>query len=294
MKQILVTGSNGQLGTELKIIAGEYPQCVFAFTDFQELDITNSDAVQQLLNTGKFDYIINCAAYTAVDKAESDMENAFKLNTDAVGNLARSANEHNTRLIHISTDFVFDGKKYKPYIEDDAPSPLNIYGKSKWRGEEVCLRENPNSIILRTSWLYSPHGNNFVKTMQRLGKEREAIGVIYDQIGTPTYAMDLARCIMEIISNPEKQIAGIFHYSNEGISSWYDFAVAIMKLSGLNCAVKPLETSEYPTPAKRGHCTVLNKKKIKQTFGIIIPHWQHSLQICLDRIKKTDQPTQDA
>lgn len=285
MAHILVTGSKGQLGTELSLIAGEYPQHQFTFTDFTELDITHTTAIQKFLAAHKFDYIINCAAYTAVDKAEGDMESAFKINVEAAGNLARAANERNIKLIHISTDFVFDGRKHKPYLEDDAPSPLNIYGKSKWRGEEACLRENPQSIILRTSWLYSPFGNNFVKTMQRLGSERKEIGVIYDQIGTPTYSLDLARCIMEIISQPEKQITGIFHYSNEGVCSWYDFAVAIMDFSGLTCRVKPLETSEYPTPAKRGHYTVLNKKKIKQTLGITIPHWHHSLQKCIERIK---------
>lgn len=285
MAQILVTGSKGQLGTELQLMAGEFPQHQFTFTDYHELDITNAPAVQRLLASQPFGYIINCAAYTAVDKAESDMENAFRLNAEAVGILAKAAKEHNARLIHISTDFVFDGRKHKPYVEDDAPSPLNIYGKSKWRGEEMCLRENSASIILRTSWLYSPFGNNFVKTMQRLGSERKELGVIYDQIGTPTYALDLARCVMDIIAQPEKQVSGIYHYSNEGVCSWFDFAVAIMDLSGLSCAVKPLETTEYPTPAKRGHYTVLNKKKIRHTFGILIPHWHHSLRECIHRMK---------
>lgn len=266
-------------------MTAEFSQHQFTFTDYADLDITNADAVQSFLSAHHFDYIINCAAYTAVDKAESDMENAFRLNAEAVGVLAKAAHERGTKLIHISTDFVFDGRKHKPYLEEDAPSPLNIYGKSKWRGEEICLIENPASIILRTSWLYSPFGNNFVKTMQRLGNERKELGVIYDQIGTPTYALDLARCIMEVISQPEKQVGGIFHYSNEGVCSWYDFAVAIMDLSGLNCLVKPLETSEYPTPAKRGHYTVLNKKKIRQAFGIAIPHWQHSLRDCIHRMK---------
>ncbi|MDZ4843934.1 MAG: dTDP-4-dehydrorhamnose reductase [Chitinophagales bacterium] len=285
MAQILVTGSKGQLGTELSLLAEEFPQHQFTFTDFTELDITNPTAIQNFLAAQKFDYLINCAAYTAVDKAESDMENAFKLNVEAAANLARAANEHNVKLIHISTDFVFDGRKHKPYVEEDAPSPMNIYGKSKWRSEEACLKENPQSIILRTSWLYSPFGNNFLKTMQRLGSERNEIGVIYDQVGTPTYSLDLARCIMHIIAQPEKQAGGIFHFSNEGVSSWYDFAVAIMDLSGLTCSVKPLETSEYPTPAKRGHYTVLNKKKIKQTFAISIPHWHESLRKCIERMK---------
>jgi dTDP-4-dehydrorhamnose reductase len=213
------------------------------------------------------------------------MENAFKLNAYAVANLARASSKFNTKLIHISTDFVFDGRKSRPYVEDDLPSPPNIYGKSKWRGEEYCLKENPKSIIIRTSWLYSPFGNNFVKTMQRLGKEREELGVIYDQIGTPTYAYDLAFAIMNIVSHQDiDKAAGIFHYSNEGVSSWYDFAVAIMDLSNLSCQVNPLETSEYPTPAKRAAYSVLNKRKIKDTFGLAIPHWHHSLKNCIQRI----------
>lgn len=285
MARILVTGSKGQLGTELHLMMPEYPQHQFTFTDYTDLDITNAGAVQSFLAAHHFEYIINCAAYTAVDKAESDMENAFRLNAEAVGVLAKAAQEHGTRLIHISTDFVFDGRKHTPYLEEDAPLPLNIYGKSKWRGEEICLEENPASLILRTSWLYSPFGNNFVKTMQRLGSERKELGVISDQIGTPTYAFDLARCILQIIAQPEKQAGGIYHYSNEGVCSWYDFAVAVMDMSGLKCTVKPLETSEYPTPAKRGHYTVLNKKKIKQTFGITIPHWHHSLRECIHRMK---------
>ncbi len=285
MASILVTGSKGQLGTELSLIAGDYPQHQLTFTDVEELDIINEKSVRDFFSKNNFDFCINCAAYTAVDKAESDMESAFNLNTAAVFNLAQITNELNIRLIHISTDFVFDGKKSKPYTEDDIPSPLNIYGKSKWRGEEACFQQNSKSIIIRTSWLYSPFGVNFVKTMQRLGRERTEIGVIYDQIGTPTYAHDLAQALMEIVSkHPENPVSGIFHYSNEGVCSWYDFAVAIMQLNGLSCNIKPLETIEYPTPAKRGPYSVLNKKKIKTTFGLTIPHWRDSLQKCIERI----------
>jgi len=285
MPSILVTGSKGQLGTELTLLAAEYPQYQFMFTDSHRMDITDEKSVRDLFAANQFDYCINCAAYTAVDKAESDMETAFHLNAAAVFNLAQVTREHHVRLIHLSTDFVFDGKKSKPYTEEDLPSPLNIYGKSKWRGEEACLQQNSNSIIIRTSWLYSPFGNNFVKTMQKLGRERKEIGVIYDQVGTPTYAYDLARAIMTMLPRLNDTISGIFHYSNEGVCSWYDFAVAIMELSGLPCSVKPLETAEYPTPAKRGHYSVLNKKKIKSTFGLTIPHWRESLKKCIERIE---------
>lgn len=285
MPNILVTGSKGQLGKELSLIMEEYPQCRFAFTDLDELDVTSEKSVEDFLSSAKFDFCINCAAYTAVDKAESEMENAFRLNADAVANLARATVQHNTKLIHISTDFVFDGIKSKPYVEDDIPAPPNIYGKSKLRGEEYCLRDNPQSIIIRTAWLHSPFGGNFVKTMQRLGSEREEIGVIYDQVGTPTYAHDLAHAILKIISHPDVgKTHGIFHYSNEGVCSWYDFAVAVMDLSNLACKVKPLETIEYPTPAKRSHYSALNKKKIKLTFELSIPYWRHSLKKCIERI----------
>ncbi|HXH19997.1 MAG TPA: dTDP-4-dehydrorhamnose reductase [Chitinophagales bacterium] len=286
MPSILVTGSKGQLGTELTLLAAEYPQYQFTFTDSHGMDITDEKSVRDLFTANRFDYCINCAAYTAVDKAESDMEAAFNLNATAVFHLAQVTREHNVRLIHLSTDFVFDGKKSKPYTEEDQPSPLNIYGKSKWRGEEACLQQNSKSIIIRTSWLYSPFGNNFVKTMQKLGRERKEIGVIYDQVGTPTYAYDLASTIMTMLPRLNENITGIFHYSNEGVCSWYDFAVAIMELSGLSSKVKPLETVEYPTPAKRGHYSVLNKKKIKATFGLTIPYWRDSLKKCIERIEK--------
>ncbi len=285
MPNILVTGSKGQLGRELSLITEEYPQCQFAFTDFDELDIASEKSVEDFLSSAKFDFCINCAAYTAVDKAESEMESAFRLNADAVANVARATSRHNVKLIHISTDFVFDGRKSEPYVEDDRPAPPNVYGKSKLRGEEYCLRDDPQSIVIRTAWLHSPFGNNFVKTMQRLGSGRKEVGVIYDQVGTPTYAWDLAHAILKIISHPDAEKAsGIFHYSNEGVCSWYDFAVAVMDLSSLECKVKPLETSEYPTPARRGHYSVLNKKKIKLAFGLSIPHWRESLRKCIERI----------
>lgn len=287
MTKILVTGSNGQLGNELRAIAGQFPQLQFTFTDVTELDITDIGAIQDFLGSQVFDFCINCAAYTAVDQAESDMDTAFLLNVDAVKNISQVTHDYGVKLIHLSTDFVFDGKKSKPYLEEDIVRPLNIYGKSKWRGEEACLLHNEKSIIIRTSWLHSSYGNNFVKTMQKLGKEKEEINVIYDQVGTPTYAGDLALTLLNIISRfNDNAHFGIFHYSNEGICSWYDFAVAIMELSGLKCKVNPIESAEYPTPAKRAHYSVLNKKKLKETFYISIPHWRESLKKCISILNK--------
>lgn len=287
MIYILVTGSNGQLGNELKVIANQFSKLQFTFTDVEELDITDYEATKAFLSSNTFDFCINCAAYTAVDKAESDIDAVFKLNVDAVKNVSRLSNEFGIKLIHISTDFVFDGKKSTPYLEDDFISPLNIYGKSKWEGEDACLSSNPKSLIIRTSWLYSSFGNNFVKTMQRLGKEKGQINVIYDQVGTPTYAGDLADVILNIINDfNNNENFGIFHYSNEGVCSWYDFAVAIMELSQLNCKVIPIEATEYPTPAKRAAYAVLNKKKIKESFHITIPHWRESLKKCISILDK--------
>ncbi|GIV34597.1 MAG: NAD(P)-dependent oxidoreductase [Chitinophagales bacterium] len=282
--KILVTGANGQLGTELRTLAVQYPRYSFIFTDLDQLDITRAAATEDFIRNCRPHFLINCAAYTAVDLAESNMEAAFSLNTEAVRTLAHITAALDIKLIHISTDFVFDGRKNRPYVEDDLPAPLNIYGKSKWRGEEACLQENPHSIIVRTSWLYSPFGNNFVKTVQRLCREKKDIGIIYDQIGTPTYAHDLAAALMVVVSKASRDTWGIFHYSNEGVCSWYDFAEAIKNLSRLSCRILPLETSEYPTPAKRPAYAVLNKKKIKQTFGIDIPHWQQSLAACIERM----------
>jgi dTDP-4-dehydrorhamnose reductase len=286
MHNILVTGSNGQLGSEIRELSVEY-QDDFYFTGRNELDITNKDAVDGFCIQNNIDMIINCAAYTAVDKAEEDEVNADKINHLAVKNLAGLAKEKNIKLIHISTDYVFDGKNYKPYVEDDKVNPNGIYGKTKLDGELALQEINPNNtIIIRTSWVYSSFGANFVKTMLRLGKERDALGVIFDQVGTPTYARDLANAILEIISQLNNDNVEIYHYSNEGVCSWYDFAKTIFELSNTNCKVNPIETKEYPTPATRPHYSLLNKSKIKKEYNIAIPYWKDSLDACLRKMQE--------
>jgi dTDP-4-dehydrorhamnose reductase len=281
-KSILVTGSNGQLGSELQVIASQYPHFAFTFSDRNTLNLSSEDAIKAYFSDRTFDFIIHCAAYTAVDKAESDEELAFAINHKAVETLAHIAKAKNIALIHISTDYVFDGSNFKPYVEDDPTNPQNVYGESKLASEEAMLSINPaNSVIIRTSWVYSSFGNNFVKTMLRLGRERDELGVIFDQVGTPTYAGDLAAAILEIIPNVVNDAVEIYHYSNEGVCSWYDFAKAIFELSGVECSVKPIETTAYPTPAARPHYSLLNKTKIKQTFSLGIPYWRESLKSCL-------------
>jgi dTDP-4-dehydrorhamnose reductase len=286
MKKILVTGANGQLGSELKKLS-KAEQFEFIFTDVNELDITDTEACTTFFDEVKPSFVINCAAYTAVDKAESDRELAWKVNVDAVRNLAISCSICDSYLIQISTDYVFDGKSSTPYVEQDLVHPQSEYGRSKAAAEVEALSYS-KSLVIRTSWLYSTFGNNFVKTMIRLGKERESINVVFDQIGTPTYAEDLASAILRIIDkiNSEEKnfIAGIFHYSNEGVCSWYDFACAIMQLNNLNCKVYPIETKKYPTPAKRPEFGVLNKAKIKSTYGIEINHWYSSLERMIDSL----------
>lgn len=274
--KILITGAKGQLGSELSKII---PDAVLA--DKEELDITNLEAVKQFVNNNKIDTIVNCVAYTAVDKAEEDEENAYKVNVLGAENLAKT----NCKLIHISTDYVFDGKNCKPYIEDDKTGPLSVYGKTKLESENVVLKNNKQAIVIRTAWLYSTYGNNFVKTMLRLGKEKESLNVVFDQVGTPTYAKDLAEMIKAIIPNINEETAGIYHFSNEGVCSWYDFATEIMSLSNLNCKVKPILSIEYPTKATRPHYSVLNKNKIKKTFNVEIRHWKEALMECLKEIK---------
>ncbi len=286
MHNILVTGSNGQMGSEIRELSVEY-QDDFYFTDRNELDITNKDAVDDFCIQNSIDVIINCAAYTAVDKAEEDEVNADKINHLAVKNLAEIAKEKNIKLIHISTDYVFDGENYKPYVEDDKVNPNGIYGKTKLDGELALQEINPNNtIIIRTSWVYSSFGANFVKTMLRLGKERDALGVIFDQVGTPTYARDLANAILEIISQLNNDNVEIYHYSNEGVCSWYDFAKTIFELSNTDCKVNPIETKEYPTPATRPHYSLLNKSKIKKEYNITIPYWKDSLDTCLRKMQE--------
>jgi dTDP-4-dehydrorhamnose reductase len=286
MIKILVCGAKGQLGSCLSELSGHYPEFKFEFTDVDELDILNPVSLSEYTWKTGPDYIINCAAYTQVDKAESDTEKAFMLNAEAVKNLLDAANHCNARLIHISTDYVFNGRNHKPYVETDLPDPDSVYGLSKLKGE-MYLTDSQDSIIIRTAWLYSSFGNNFMKTVLRLGKEREEIRMIFDQVGTPTYAMDLADTILNIIKlsseDSSRFVPGIYHYSNEGVASWYDFAKEIIDLAGLKTRVTPIETIDYPLPTPRPQYSVLNKKKIRDTFGLSIAHWKDSLKECLKR-----------
>ena len=281
---ILVTGSNGQVGSEIKELSSNYNYNFF-FTTRDDIDITSKDSIKEFCQTNSINVIINCAAYTAVDKAQSDIENADLVNRKAVKKLSIVAKELDIKLIHISTDYVFDGKNFKPYVEEFQTNPQSVYGKTKLDGENEIRDINPlNSIIIRTSWVYSYYGNNFVKTMLRLGKEKEELGVIFDQIGTPTYAKDLAKIILDIVPQIDNQKVEIYNYSNEGVLSWYDFAKEIMKMAKLNCKINPIETYQYPTPAKRPHFSLLNKNKIKSTFNIEIPYWKDGLDDCLRRL----------
>jgi dTDP-4-dehydrorhamnose reductase len=293
MRNVLVTGSNGQLGSEIKELVNEGgtlsgQESTFFFTDRETLDITNFHAMEEFIDTNEIDIIINCAAYTAVDKAESDEYNADAINHVAVKDMAKLSKEKGLKLIHISTDYVFNGKNYMPYKEDDATAPNGVYGQTKLDGENAILEIAPKgAIIIRTSWVYSSYGANFVKTMLRLGKERQELGVIFDQVGTPTYARDLAQAILDILSHPEldsRAAVQIYHYSNEGVLSWYDFAKEIMRMAKLTCQVNPIETKEYPTPAVRPHYSLLNKAKIKKEFNITIPYWKDSLDDCLRKL----------
>jgi len=278
---ILVTGGNGQLGSEARELSLTNPNNFF-FTDIESLDITNKEAIEAFVLTHKIDAIINCAAYTAVDKAESDVELADKVNHLAVKYLSEVAKANDIILIHISTDYVFDGKNYRPYLESDSTSPNGVYGKTKLDGEKAMIELNPNrSIIIRTAWVYSSFGANFVKTMLRFGKEREQLTVIYDQVGSPTYARDLAQAILDILPQLDNESVEIYNYTNEGVLSWFDFAKEIMKMAKLDCAVLPIETKDYPTPASRPHYSLLNKAKIKAKFNITIPYWKDSLDRCL-------------
>lgn len=284
MLNILVTGSNGQLGSEIQELASNFPYTFF-FTCKDQLDISDEHALHSFIEAHAIHAIINCAAYTAVDKAESEEALADKINHQAVKYLASVAKEKNIKLIHISTDYVFNGTNYRPYLETDATNPQSIYGKTKLLGENALLQGNlPNSIIIRTSWVYSSYGANFVKTMLRLGKEKDALGVIYDQVGTPTYAKDLAKAILDILPLISTTQTEIYHYSNEGVCSWYDFAKEIMNLAGLTCKINPIETKDYPTPAKRPSYSLLNKAKIKNDYNIEIPYWKDSLSSALKNI----------
>ncbi len=282
-KTILVTGSGGQLGMEIWKLSDHFPSYKFLFTTKEELPIDNFKFVKNFFEQQQIHHCINCAAYTAVDKAESDKEKAFVINADAAGNLASICKAHQAQFIHISTDYVFDGTSSIPYKEEDAISPINMYGASKLRGEELVLNNNPAAVIIRTSWVYSSFGNNFVKTMLRLLGEKESINVVSDQYGSPTYAADLAEAIMTIIEkeNAEHSPSGIFNYCNKGVISWYEFANAIKDYIQSNCSVNPIPASAYPTPAKRPQYSVLDTTKIKATYGVAIPNWKDSLQKCL-------------
>ncbi len=282
---ILVTGCNGQLGNEMQLLEKEYPQHQWFNTDVQELDITNQLAIEQFVAQNKIDGIVNCAAYTAVDKAEDNKELCTTLNTVAPSYLAAAVEKRQGFLIQISTDYVFDGTKHTPYVETDTPCPNSVYGSTKLAGEVGVSKFCHRTMIIRTAWLYSTFGNNFVKTMIRLGQEKPELGVIFDQIGTPTYARDLARLIMVAI---EKGVQpGTYHFSNEGVISWYDFTKAIHRLAGITtCHVRPLHTAEYPTPAHRPHYSVLDKTKVKKTYGIEVPYWEESLAECVSDLMK--------
>ena len=281
---ILVTGSKGQLGSEIKGLSSNYSYNFF-FTDRLNIDITNKDNIKDFCQTNNINVIINCAAYTAVDKAESDIENADLVNRKAVKKLAIVSSELNIKLIHISTDYVFDGRNFKPYKEEFQVNPQGVYGKTKLEGELELININPkNSLIIRTSWVYSYYGNNFVKTMLRLGKEKDSLGVVFDQIGTPTYALHLAKIILDIIPQIENEKVEIVNFSNEGVVSWYDFAKEIMKMAKIDCKINPIESFQYPTPAVRPHFSVLNKAKIKAMFNVEIPYWKDGLDDCLKRL----------
>lgn len=282
---ILITGCNGQLGNEMQLLEKQYPQHSWFNTDVQELDITDQEAIDQFVQENQIDGIVNCAAYTAVDKAESDRQLATSLNAVAPAYLAAAVEERRGWFIQISTDYVFNGTNHKPYVENDTPCPDSVYGSTKLAGELAAQKFCNRTMIIRTAWLYSTFGNNFVKTMIRLGKEKEQLGVIFDQIGTPTYARDLATAIMTAI---EKGIQpGVYHFSNEGVISWYDFAKAIHRLAGITtCHVRPLHTKEYPTPARRPAYSVLDKTKIKQTYNIEVPYWEESLAECIGLLQQ--------
>ncbi|MGL6179066.1 MAG: dTDP-4-dehydrorhamnose reductase [Tannerellaceae bacterium] len=284
MKKILVTGANGQLGSELKDILGANNEQV-VYTDVAQLDITKLDLVRAFIKEHKVTDIINCAAYTAVDKAETDQDIAYMVNCIAPKNLATVAAEENCRLIHVSTDYVFSGEACTPYVESDPTSPLGVYGRTKLAGEEAVTDSGCDSVIIRTSWLYSAYGNNFVKTMMRLGKERDQLNVVFDQVGTPTYAGDLAAAIVKLIQSQDLvDVSGLYHFSNEGVCSWYDFAQEIMDLEGITCNVQPILSSQYPTPVRRPSFSVLDKAKIKKDLNMTIPYWKHSLIMCLRKL----------
>ena len=282
---ILVTGGNGQLGMSLRKIHNEFPQYNFYFTDIPEMDITDVGNINNFITINKIDTIINCAAYTAVDKAESEAEIARNINSRGPEVLAKVSAANNIKLIHISTDYVFNGETCHPIKETDRPDPHSVYGNTKLAGEEAIRNSGCDATIIRTAWLYSEFGNNFVKTMRRLGAERESLNVVFDQVGTPTYAKDLAQAIVDILPQIKQNTKDIYHFSNEGVCSWYDFAVEIMHMSNLSCQVNPIESSQYPTKATRPSYSVMNKGKIKTEFGVKSRHWQQALRECIKNLE---------
>ena len=284
MKNILITGANGQLGNEMRVLSAEHPEYNYFFTDVAELDICDAKAILDFAKANQINAIVNCAAYTAVDNAEDNVELCTKLNADAVGYLAEAAEACGAEFIQVSTDYVFDGTAHVPYPETAPTCPNSVYGPTKLAGEQKALTLCSRAMVIRTAWLYSTFGNNFVKTMIRLGRERESLGVIFDQVGTPTYARDLARAIFSALQ--QGVVPGVYHFSNEGVCSWYDFTKAIHRLAGIaTCKVKTLHTSEYPTKASRPHYSVLDKTKIKETYHIEIPYWMDSLESCIAELE---------
>ncbi|WP_319380112.1 dTDP-4-dehydrorhamnose reductase [Thiomicrorhabdus sp.] len=285
-KKILVIGKNGQLGMSFQKLARRYHRCEFIFTDRDEINLLESNSLDSFFKDNSFDIVINCAAYTAVDKAETEVKIADQINHLAVMHLAELCRQKDVVLIHVSTDYVFSGKGFQPYVESDPVAPQCVYGETKLKGEQAIGKIKPKGCIIRTSWVYSEFGNNFVKTMLKLGQDRDELSVIFDQIGSPTYAEDLARTIMTLLQASDRFIGEpeIFHFSNEGVCSWFDFAKAIFELSEIECKVSPIETRDYPTPATRPHYSLMNKAKIKQAFGVEIPYWRDSLMACLNEL----------
>ena len=285
--QILVTGKNGQLGWEIMQLADEYSQYDFIFPDKTELDLSNPSSIKEAVQKYQPDYFINCGAYTAVDKAETEQDLAYQVNALAPGIIAEACNKIGAVLITISTDYVFNGKGTKPYKPDEATDPVNYYGYSKQVGEQLALMNNASTIVIRTSWVYSTHGNNFVKTMLRLMKERDSLNVVADQIGSPTYAFDLAKAILQIVNDVKNgnRHFGLFHFSNIGVTNWYDFAKAIRDEADLSCAINPIASSEYPTPAKRPAYSVMDTAKIQDLYGIVIRSWRTALNECVGKMK---------
>lgn len=281
--KILITGANGQLGTELhEILEREFPGQTL-YTDVQELDLTNAKAVDSYVANNEITHIVNCAAYTAVDRAEEEKMLCAAVNTDAVKNLAMAADANGAKIIHISTDYVFDGTNHRPYRESDKVNPISQYGTTKRKGETLLLALAPQAIIIRTAWLYSAHGNNFVKTMLRLADSQTEIKVVCDQIGTPTFARDLARAVVKVLQS-HQWVPGIYHFTDEGAASWYDFAKAIFRIAGKDVKVTPIPTEDYPTPASRPSYSILDRTRIKATYGIEIPHWEEALADCLRQL----------